>query len=895
MSLQRINSVEIENFRSYSTKQVFKFTEGFNLVSGENGSGKTSLRLAIVLGLFSRVSGMGIESIIRGKENNAHVKIEFVAGNETYTIDKTFSKDSKNSRAVLTNSKNNEQTTMTEDAILKCRQLISGTEESSINIVKGQFSRLHDDKNKVGELTKMLGNNMGSLLFPEQGRLVELFETNTVLKTIGLNETALHTNNDLKKLISRVDIERQKRLTLKAFDFECDLGENKTKNLAVGQLLDSKFKAAQDLLIKVRYLDKIESELQSYYTNIEARRVDEESISEGVDLDQLATKLEESAEEHMTKREAAEKKTESTKINFKNIENLLEKRNLLTEEMSGICIEIEIAKSKLTGDGEKLNGNENQHKKNNKEIKLFTDQVSSLGNWIDYENEASYRQSLEKRIEVCRAEIIKIDENNKQIISIQKEIEKINSASPELWRTIDDLKSQINEEKGRLSPWKLDKFNPLDGFKLRIDGNKFVGKDGKIQSSLVMKDNNDKVVISISNPTQSRSINDLEAELKSIFGLLGVKGVGELNVRKEKHQTLSEDLKHLQSKDFRSKEEIEMDELEAAEKMKERKKKPKSAKPIGGLSEWGLEKGKLEAKNEVHVENREELNKEQGRIEKEIENLTNLIQSSETKNSELKDELNEHRKQFGDDATLTEQIVTSRKEYADSKLISEALTSSKNVEEKGARKQAKNIRESSNERNEIMQYIATIQAKIDLRIKESDYSKYAETKEKLEFAVGELNLEILNTKALLLLQRSLKSLETDKMESIYPMLQTIVNNAASNLYGRGAKIILNKDGFPESLVRNGRSEINFKWESYGTREQLNLLYRLALIRIIAEKEGRSLCFALDDPLVNSDKLRRDKILNHLTGLISSGEHQVLVFTCHAEDYSAGHVDNQIKL
>jgi len=43
------------------------------------------------------------------------------------------------------------------------------------------------------------------------------------------------------------------------------------------------------------------------------------------------------------------------------------------------------------------------------------------------------------------------------------------------------------------------------------------------------------------------------------------------------------------------------------------------------------------------------------------------------------------------------------------------------------------------------------------------------------------------------------------------------------------------------------------------------------------------------------KWRRDKILNHLTGLISSGEYQVLVFTCHAEDYSAGHVDNQIKL
>ena len=72
------------------------------------------------------------------------------------------------------------------------------------------------------------------------------------------------------------------------------------------------------------------------------------------------------------------------------------------------------------------------------------------------------------------------------------------------------------------------------------------------------------------------------------------------------------------------------------------------------------------------------------------------------------------------------------------------------------------------------------------------------------------------------------------MESIYPVLQTIINQVAGHLYGNGAKIILNTDGFPESLVRPGRSEIQFEWESYGTREQLNLLYRLALIRIISD-------------------------------------------------------------
>ena len=91
MTLQRINSVEIENFRSYSTKKVFNFEDGFNLISGENGAGKTSLRLAIVLGLFSRPGGKGLLSIMRSG-NKPVVKIEFVAEGSTYTIEKTFNK-----------------------------------------------------------------------------------------------------------------------------------------------------------------------------------------------------------------------------------------------------------------------------------------------------------------------------------------------------------------------------------------------------------------------------------------------------------------------------------------------------------------------------------------------------------------------------------------------------------------------------------------------------------------------------------------------------------------------------------------------------------------------------------------------------------------------------------
>lgn len=144
LTLQRINSIEIENFRSYSTKKVFTFGDGLNLISGENGAGKTSLRLAIVLGLFSRPGGKGLESIMRSG-NKPAVKIEFVAEGGTYTIEKTFNKTPSGAIAILTNIETSDRIEITDEAVFRCRQLVTGSEESLINKIDGNFSRLVDE------------------------------------------------------------------------------------------------------------------------------------------------------------------------------------------------------------------------------------------------------------------------------------------------------------------------------------------------------------------------------------------------------------------------------------------------------------------------------------------------------------------------------------------------------------------------------------------------------------------------------------------------------------------------------------------------------------------------------------------------------------------------------
>ncbi len=69
--------------------------------------------------------------------------------------------------------------------------------------------------------------------------------------------------------------------------------------------------------------------------------------------------------------------------------------------------------------------------------------------------------------------------------------------------------------------------------------------------------------------------------------------------------------------------------------------------------------------------------------------------------------------------------------------------------------------------------------------------------------------------------------------------------------------------------------------SFGTREQLMLLVRLALAGLLSRSAGRQ-CVILDDPLVNADPGRQAAALALLSE--AAVETQVIVFTCHPHAY-----------
>lgn len=94
----------------------------------------------------------------------------------------------------------------------------------------------------------------------------------------------------------------------------------------------------------------------------------------------------------------------------------------------------------------------------------------------------------------------------------------------------------------------------------------------------------------------------------------------------------------------------------------------------------------------------------------------------------------------------------------------------------------------------------------------------------------------------------------------------------------GAQWRLDETLMPVALRRGGLED-GLDALSFGTREQLGVLARLAYADLLAQA-GRPALLVLDDALVHADDARRDLVKRALFDAAS--RHQVLLFTCHAE-------------
>lgn len=89
-----LKKIRLKNIRSYSEQEVV-FPYGSTLISGDAGSGKTSLLLAVEYALFGLQAGQKGSSLLKNSQNSGEVSLEFESGGKEILVERGLKRTPK--------------------------------------------------------------------------------------------------------------------------------------------------------------------------------------------------------------------------------------------------------------------------------------------------------------------------------------------------------------------------------------------------------------------------------------------------------------------------------------------------------------------------------------------------------------------------------------------------------------------------------------------------------------------------------------------------------------------------------------------------------------------------------------------------------------------------------
>jgi DNA repair protein SbcC/Rad50 len=462
-----LKKIILNNIRSYENEEI-EFQKGSVLLSGDIGSGKTSVLLAIEFALFGLQPGQRGSSLLRNGEKKGGVIINFEVGDKEIIIERTLKKAK----------------TISQDY---CSIVVDG-EKKEISVI--------ELKNKVLELLDYPKE------FSKKQNILYKFTVYTPqeeMKQIILQdpETRINTLRHVfgidkyKKILENISI-----ITSKIRE-EKRIKEGITKNFETDKLdILSKEKELQlksteiilyekELLEKVENRKKIQEERQEIFkkieeknklnqeiekTNIMISNKNETISSNKKIINQLNFQITELKELNFDESKSLKlekqidfKRIEKEKLNEFNIEittkiNSLNIRNSEKENIKNKIINIEICPTCLQDVGltykdNVINNSNLEISKNTEKIKSFTIEKEDISQKImKINNEISFYQKEINELNIIKIKYQSIDEKQKYL----EEIDKLNYL---LEKDLELLRKHLETLKNSIL--ELNKFNIL--------------------------------------------------------------------------------------------------------------------------------------------------------------------------------------------------------------------------------------------------------------------------------------------------------------------------------------------------------------------------------------------------------------------------------------------------
>jgi len=185
--------------------------------------------------------------------------------------------------------------------------------------------------------------------------------------------------------------------------------------------------------------------------------------------------------------------------------------------------------------------------------------------------------------------------------------------------------------------------------------------------------------------------------------------------------------------------------------------------------------------------------------------------------------------------------------------------------------------------------ILRLEADIDARRRDDPEGRLAALEAEEADLLPKVHQEKTKADALLLVEQSLGAEKQRVTHAIGQPVRKRIQDWIRYLLQDDSEVVVDDHGRPTILRTPAGRSVPIEDQSFGTREQVSVLYRLAVANLVSEESGTGVCLMLDDPFGHTDRGRRERMLEILGAESTRRGHQILVFTCRPEDFTGvGH-------
>ena len=865
--LQRIHKLVVRDIRKWSNEHTFEFDDGVTLLKGRNGAGKSTLAMALTLTMCHSANSNGLKQALMPRSGGAPMSsVTFTADAGTYTITKVWG--ARNDTKLIDESSD---------------EVVAQGEEAEDMVCAIAFGIVQPNKNftekngLIGSLNNRIKGSLAALFFHSQGTLSDVLDMGQSLRNIGLQIDDQELAKAFRSVLEGAETEARSLVSSWYAD-------GRPSARANGELVDlySNREKKNKELNEAREFESKLMEYQGEMTRIHgAISTDDDRQS----MRERAKHLREQAEIHQARREQKSAELMVRNQDYTPIKKTLDERHRLIAHLS-TCEENLTNKSGIFSTEKALMDQASVNVRGLLERRNNTLQEKAIIEaWQLFNN----HEASNARTQAALVDLKEKQEQRKtsmaEMSESRSELDNLRAPSPEQWANIRELRAKLTA-MGLEQNLTVEFIGNLpQGFEIQADGAK-LESNGTAAIHLDLLNDEELLLRIAANLDGNEKVEDIESQLNTQFVELGAGDVAELNARQQREVELNQLLIQSQARlDTLPTMEVLQEQMATLEaQLAEQATKPEETQPKGDLAE-------LKLMNQARIDELDQQCEES----EDVRNQANqkfaaadaLLEQANIDKSEAETALKDHEKQHDLLQPLEDRERLSKASMEDAQAEHNRFIEEKEFQEDAPKDQALKLENHLSESEEQRTQLARLEERVELMRQDSLLAELPD----LEAEVNELEDDIRKAEgkylAYRLLMAAADEAQKESQEQSRSQITEHLDTMLRYVWDREPRTTMDEDGTPGTI-----GGLNFEDESYGTREQYNVVLRMVLLGLLRTDDETQkplpliAPMMLDDALVFADEGRLERMRSVLQGKVGHGDAglQLIVFSCRSNDY-----------